>query len=165
MPHLLMDVRYAWRRLRSQTGFTFVAMLMLGLGIGSVATLFAVVNSVVLRDVALPDKDRLVGLARIDERGRTTGWMSYPDFVDVAAASAGVFEATATFRNWQGPLGANGRAETLQGEVVSGDYFRALGIVPERGWWLTSSDDVLGTQAVVISDRLWRRWFGRKAVA
>jgi predicted permease len=153
-----MDVRYAWRRLRSQAGFTFVAMLMLGLGVGSVATLFAVVNGVVLRDVALPDKDRLVGLARIDERGRS-GWMSYPDFVDVTAASAGVFDATATFRNWQGALSANGRAETLQGEVVSGDYFRAIGIGPGRGRWLTTSDDVPGTQAVVISDRLWRRWF------
>jgi predicted permease len=159
MRHLSQDLRYACRRLLRQPGFTLVAVVMLGLGVGSVATLFSVLNGAVLRPVDLPDARRLVGVARSDEGG-TGRTMSYPDFVDVRSAASGVFDSTAVFRNWQGTFAAGGRAETLQGEVVSGDYFRTVGVVPAAGRLLGPDDDRLDGAAVVLSHRIWRTWFG-----
>jgi putative ABC transport system permease protein len=61
-----------------------------------------------------------------------------------------------------GALTGAGQAEVVSGELVSGDYFNAIGVAPRAGRLLQPTDDLAADAGtpVVISERLWRRWFG-----
>ena len=83
------DVRYAVRTLVKQRGFTFVAVVCLGLGIGVNTVIFSVVNAILLRPFPYADPGALVaiGEAPASEARQRGGEFSYPDYVDYAARS------------------------------------------------------------------------------
>jgi len=155
------DLVYAWRRLRHTPGFTIVAVLTLALGIGANTALFSLVNGLLLKPIPVPRLDRLSALTTDPSSigGFFLGKDEYRELSDSHLAS---IEKLFVSNALLGALSGGGQAEVVSGELVSGDYFDALGLAPRAGRLLQPSDDLAADAGtpVVISERLWRRWFG-----
>jgi macrolide transport system ATP-binding/permease protein len=154
------DLIYGWRRLRRTPGFTLVAVLTLAFGIGANTALFSLVNGLLLKPIPVSNLQRLAALTRNPTSG---GGFSVSEneyqslFEDQLPAIEQVFVSNPIV----GALSGAGQSDVVTGELVSGGYFGALGVVPRAGRLLQPSDDLAvdaGTP-VVISERLWQRWF------
>jgi len=127
---LLIDTLHAARLARRQPGFVAAAILRLAVGIGAAAAVFAVVNAVLLVDMAFRDPDRLVWLYNArTERDRAP--LSLPDLEDYRRA-ARTLDGLAPFTNWTANLTGNGDAERLEGFRVAGNFFDLLEVVGVR---------------------------------
>src|SRR5260221_13269207 len=162
----LRDLRFGIRLLRRSVGFTFTAVLSLGLGIGGATAVITLVNAIVLRAMPVPDPQQLFQ-ARSMTPGREVGDIfPAPTFEhardELSARAAGeLFAATSVAGMQLQPdgdtIGARGNVQ-----LVSGEYFTALRQDAQRGRLLASSDNVTvgGHPVAVISDSYWRRHFG-----
>jgi len=161
---LLADVRYALRGMRRGPGFAAVVAVTLGLGIGANATMFGIVDRLLLsapEHITNPDRVRRIYLER-DFLGRTvTGSsLSYLDLKDLEkndhfAAAGGYSRA--------GVLFGEGRdAQHLSAALATAGFFPALGVRPYLGRLILPEDETpIGTATVtVLSYELWRREFG-----
>jgi putative ABC transport system permease protein len=161
MATFLQDLRYGARMLARSPGFTLVAIVTLGLGIGANTAIFSAVNALLLRQLPYPSADRLVMVWQ-DMRARggpATEWATPGNFTDWRAS--GLFSAATAVQGWQPSLTGIGEAEPLVGEQVTHEYFTVLGIPPERGRTFTQEDDVPNAPRVtVISHALWQWRFG-----
>ena len=161
MDSLLRDVRHAVRRVVSAPGFTTIAMLTLALGIGANVAIFTVVNAVLLRPLPFPHPDRLVRVAADAKatNGRNIG-MSQPELVDLGGRTDVFDGVTALWPVSASFLGGD-RPERIEVLVTSPNYFQLLGASPQIGRVYGPEDAAPGfSDAVVISDGLWRRAFG-----
>src|SRR5262249_11704989 len=161
MDSFLRDLRHGLRRVGAAPGLAAVAMLTLALGIGANVAIFTVVNAVLIRPLPFPAADRLVRIAA-DARstgGRNIG-ISQPELLDLRDR-AGVFDGvTAMWPVSASFVGAE-RPERIEVMVTSPNYFQLLGAAPRLGRVYSPEDAVPGfSDAVVISDGLWRRAFG-----
>ena len=152
MNTMLKDVRYGIRSLCRRPGFTVIAVLTLGLGIGVNTAIFSVINAVLLRPLPYEDPARIVTF-RSNQ--------SAPDLGDVESQSH-------TFSQFGGlvaqPLDYTGGAEPVQFAVgqVTGGFFETLGVKPAQGRFLTVDDDKTGAPyVVVLSHSLWVKQFNR----
>jgi predicted permease len=159
---VVQDVKYAFRSLVRDPGFTFVAVFVLALGIGANTAIYSLVHSVFVRGLPFPSSERLVVL--IGNVERTTGVErrggSYPDFVDWRA-QAKSFEDMAVFDSTTRTLVEGNEPERVPLEAVSSQYFAILGVKAAVGRSLQSLDE--GPEAapvVMLSDGLWKRRFG-----
>ncbi len=161
MDSILRDVRYGFRRVVSAPGFTIIAVLTLALGIGANIAIFTVVNAVLLRPLPFPNPDRLVRIAA-DARatgGRNIG-ISEPELEDLRDR-AGVFDGVSALWPVNASFVGGVRPERIEVLVTSANYFQLLGAAPQVGRVYGPADAVPGfSDAVVISDGLWRRAFG-----
>jgi putative ABC transport system permease protein len=160
MDALIQDLRFALRQLAKSPGFTAVAVLTLGLGIGVNTTVFSCVNALFLRPFPYREPERLVSL-RQDNASR--GWMgsevSYLNFLDWQAQTRS-YEAVAAYDGRSFNLSDDQEPERLQGNAVSWNTFRLLGISPLLGRDFREDEDRPGAAAVVIlSHVLWQRRF------
>ncbi|HKE59793.1 MAG TPA: ABC transporter permease, partial [Pyrinomonadaceae bacterium] len=167
MEALISDLRYAVRTLLKSPGFSLIAILTLGLGIGANTAIFSVVNSVVLRPLPFPDQDQLLQLG---EGGRgqqlaERGAFSFPDYRDLQAQTQ-TLSHVAAFLNSGAMLSTEGLdAERIFGAVVTPEFFAVLGVQPALGRSFTVAEDQSGAAVVVISHGLWQRRFaGRKDI-
>ena len=162
---LAQDVRYGIRVLRRAPAFAMVAIATLTIGLGATSAVFAVVNAVRLRPLAVPRPHELVEIAPVSldgARGNFHGWhvsVSNPVWEQIRdhqqALSGALAYGTDTFN-----LAVGGEARAARGLYVSGGYFDVLEIVPERGRLFTSTDDRRGcTPRAVISHAFWQREF------
>ena len=167
MRALPQDLRYAFRTLRRAPLFSAVAVLSLAFGIGANTAIFTLIHQLILRRLPVKDPGQLVMLAG---RGRHYGGnngrdkLSYPmyqDFRDKNQVFTGMF---CTHRDTMS-ASFEGRAELISGELVSGNYFRVLGIGAAMGRVFTGSDDLYqgGHPLAVLSYGYWKSRFGGDA--
>ena len=162
------DVRVAARRLRAQPGFTVVSAVTLAVGIGAATAIFSAVNPVLLRSLPYPHADRIVS---IWDRGivNSLGNNSFGSYGTYAAFGtfhelgirARSFDAISVDKAWQPTLRGLAEPERLDGQLVSAEFLRVLGVAPALGRDFTSLDDRPGApNVVIIGDGLWRSRFG-----
>jgi putative ABC transport system permease protein len=156
------DLRYALRQLRKTPGFTFIAVLTLALGIGANTAIFSVIYAVLLQPLPYPEGDRIVILTETDPNQPQIS-VAYPDYVDWKRDNT-VFENIAVSRRESYNLsGLEGRApEQVSGGLVTGNFFKVIGLQPQLGRVFTEEEDRVGGPMVcVISDKLWQRVWNR----
>lgn len=159
MDQLLTDLRYALRVLRAHPALAAVAVLSLAIGVGPNAALFSVVDALGFRPLPVRDPAGLLQITTVTN-GRP-GELSYPDFVAIRERCRLLTDVVSSGRqmfNLRGDV-----PEVVIGAVVSGDYFQKLGVRPSLGRSFLPEEDRSPGAAMVamISDRLWRRRFGR----
>src|SRR5215471_10275057 len=158
MRTLFEDIRYGIRMLRKSPGFTIVAVLTMALGIGANTALLSVVNGVLLNPLPFREPDQLVTLHE-SKPNFERGSISFPNFLDWRKDNH-TFSSMAVARNSGFNLTGLGDAEQVTGELVSGDFFRVLGVQPLLGRSLTSDEDQMGRVPVaLISAAFWQRKF------
>ena len=157
----LQDARYAVRTLLKSPGFTAVALFTLALGIGANIAIFTIVNAVLLRPLPFPEPERLVRIFDdLNGSGAKDVGLSVPELDDLRDRS-GLFESISAIFPASSALRGGDRTERIEGLTTSFEYFRMLGASAALGRVIEPSDAVPGfTEAVVISDGLWRRQFG-----
>lgn len=160
MNNVLGDLRYALRRARSRLGFTAIAVLSLGLGIGVNTAAFSLVNAILLRKTPLARPDRVVELYMTRDKG-LAGPLSYPDYKDLRDQGRGVFSQVSVSAFNFVPRDLGDHVEGLMVELVNGDYFPLIGLQPRLGRLLGPGDDVSegAHSVVVISADYWHRAF------
>jgi len=162
MDGVAQDLRFAARVLRRSPAFTLVATLTLALGIGANASIFSLVNGMLLRAPGGIDAPRrLVQIARSyddDPRWDNFAWPAY----ELIRDQSRVFSGVAGYQDQPFVLGRGAEAEQIVGQLASGNYFDVLGAKPLVGRFLRATDDLTpGAHAVVVlSHGLWTRRFG-----
>jgi putative ABC transport system permease protein len=155
------DVRYGYRMLWKNPGFTSVVVLTLALGIGANTAIFSVVDAVLLRPLPFPHPEQLV-LLRDDlaSRQMENVGMSVPELKDLQQ-SADAFEEVAGVWPVDANLTGSDRPQRVELLAVSPNYFSLLGASARMGRVFGPQDKAEGfAEGVVISDGLWRRMFG-----
>ncbi len=156
---LWQDVRYGARSLFKHPGFTLVAVLTLGLGIGANSAIFSVVNGVLLRSLPYPEPERVVMLWEVGDSGRNT-YLSHMNFSDWRARQTS-FEAISAYSGrFGGPSTILGGNEPVRANEVSvyRDFFKALGVAPAIGRTFSPEESNFGTAPVaVVSHGFWQR--------
>ena len=156
------DIRHGLRVLRKSPGFSAVAVLSLALGIGANTTIFTVVNAILLHPLPVRDISQLVELDTIDTKTKvgfanaTKIGMSFPNFQDYQKQTE-VFSALSCIVPV--PLTWSGGSEPRQvnGQLVSANYFDALGLRPVAGRFFLPDEDTKlnGNNVTVISQSFW----------
>jgi putative ABC transport system permease protein len=155
------DTRFAFRTLGRSPGFTLVALLTLGLGIGGTTAMYSVLDSAVFKPLPFPDANRLV-MGRATFEGRVNPWASFPDYVDYRdrAGSLASLAAIAPRATLVTITGA-GEPEEARLNFATANLFSTLGAPPAKGRTFTVDETPSeGSGQVVISDEFRRRWFG-----
>jgi predicted permease len=145
----MRDVLYSLRQFAKVPGFTFLAVLCLGLGIGVNASIFSVLNSLFLRPMPVLAPDRLVVFSR--GGGPLLSYPDFRDFRDRTITLEGVAASLAT----ESSLDFDGIAHSAGAEAVSLEYPSVVGVRPFLGRWFQNEDE----EACVISYRAWQRFF------
>ncbi len=157
------DFRFALRQIAKAPGFAMTTVLTLALGIGATTTMFSVVNAVLLRPLPFPKADRLVAVGSVDSRNpavtNSPVSMSYPDFFDWRSQNHS-FSGLAAYNDSDVTLTGAGDPKHLDGEIVSADFFRVLGVEPAMGRGVRLEDEKPGAHVVVLSHELWQSAFG-----
>jgi predicted permease len=158
---LSQDLRYACRNLLKAPGFTTVAILTLALGIGANIAIFTVVNAVLLQPLPFQHPEQLVRIFDdLNGAGGKDVGMSEPEFEDLRDRS-GVFDDISVLFPASTALSGGDHSERIEMLGTSFDYFHVLGAQAALGRVFGPRDQVPGfTEAVVISDGLWKRQFG-----
>jgi putative ABC transport system permease protein len=159
---LAVDLRFAFRTLRKRPGFTAVAILIFGLGIGANTAIFSAVNAVLLRPIPVSDPDRLV---MVWEENREEGWArevaapaNFYDWREQVSA----FRDAAGYGTGQATLAGDGLPEVLSGSWVTGNFFAVLGVRAAHGRTFREEETWGDAERVVVlSDAFWARRFGR----
>ena len=148
MHTLWQDIRYGWRMLAKNPGFTAIAVVTLALGIGANTGLFSVVNAVLLNPLPYDQPERLVALyAQTTEFSRSS--ISYLNFLDWQRENRS-FEALGGFRTESFNLTGIGEPERLSAEMVTANFFPILGVKPILGRVFTDQEDQLGGAPVAL---------------
>jgi predicted permease len=164
---LTQDLRYGLRQLWKSPGFTLTVVFTLALGIGANTAIFSLFNALVLRPISAKDPASLVNVYRTVENEDHFGVFSYPEYRTYHEHNT-VFAGLAAFTGAQVTLTGSGEnsaardsGETLQAQLVSGNYFSVLGVGASVGrMFIGEKDQTPNADAVVVlSHDLWQRRF------
>ncbi len=182
LEQLLQDIRFGLRMLRKSPGFAIVAILTLALGIGANTAIFSLIDAVMLRSLPVENPSQLVllqwgarnspnvhgyqsaGDCANDMRlgAKNPGGCSFSEPMFREIAQSNIFSGTAAFAN-SGRLNltGNGAATVINGQVVSGDFFRTMGVKAAAGRVFEPSDDSPSAAPVaVLNYGYWQSAFG-----
>jgi predicted permease len=162
-PPLLQDLRYAVRTLRRDAGFAVFAILIAALGIGASATVFSVVDTLLLRPLPFAQPSQLVWIANRDVPGLSGQTTQVGYLLDLRqktqtmSAIAGYF---AFYGVGDSLLSGRGEPERLSGVPVSENFFEVLGVKPFLGRSFNAQESAWnGPKAVMLTHGLWLRRF------
>jgi predicted permease len=162
---LRADVAYGVRWLRRSPGFATAAILSLALGIGANAAIFDLLNAVLLRNLPVRDPGELVVLVTRDagrEADRSFSYRTFEAFRRDTRTLSDLVASASTRMNVD-PGNADGQAmPPAAGQMVSGNYFAALGVPAAIGRTILPADDdhAAPSPVAVLSYGYWRRQFG-----
>ncbi len=162
MSNVLQEFRFAFRLIRKNPGFSFVAVLTLALGIGLNSAIFSLVNGILFRPLPVASAERLVAVYCNSPNDMLEhSPLSYPDFEDLRGNST-TLEGMLGYALTPLALGVGDENALIMGESVSGNYFSLLGVRPVLGRGFSPDEDrTRGTHPVtVLSHRMWQRRFG-----
>ena len=159
--NLLRDIKFAIRQLARNPGFATVAILVLALGIGTGVAIFAFVDAALLEPLPYANPGRIMSVNESDTE--LPGWpLSYPDFLDWQAQNKS-FSSLDIYTGSGYLLRTSSGAEPVQGERVSGGFFRTLGVQPILGRDFNSGEDRPGgPNVVILSYGAWAGRFGAR---
>lgn len=171
--NLTQDLHFGLRMLRHSLGFTAIAVLSLALGIGANTAIFTLIDAVMLRMLPVKNPQELVSLNLApdtrfprDANGDLSTQFPYPAFVQMREHNQ-VLSALFAFKNTPGlSVVANGNAEIAHGQLVTSNYFSALGVRTALGRDFVSGDNMAGAEPVaIISYAYWQSHFGGQSSA
>jgi putative ABC transport system permease protein len=159
----MRDLRSAIRMFKATPTVTAVAVLSLALGIGANASIFTLLNSLLMRKMPVVGPERLVTVTSEFAASRGylagAGW-NYAMWEKLQARSE-LFDGSLAWFTRPVALGTGAQSDVVNGLFVSGGFFRTLGVPAQNGRVLTPPDDVLGGGAngpvVVVSHAFWQR--------
>src|SRR6516162_3158622 len=158
MQTFFQDLRFGFRMLLRNPGFSVLALLCLTLGIGTNAAVLSWVEGILIRPYPLvPDQDRMFAVIGTTRGVAEHTGLSYPDFVDLEKNST-LFESFIVDKITGTTLSVGDRAEVASVGIVTANYFDALGVRPILGRGFRPEEGI-GRNAhpvVVISYRTWR---------
>ena len=153
----LGDLRFAIRQLLRKPGFTAISVLTLGLGVGASTAIFSGINPILFKPLPYLHPGRILMIWNTWQGARSE--MSFGTYRELSQRSHS-FESTAMFEPWQPTMTGQDEPMRLDGQSVSAEFFRVLGVTPLLGRDFRLSDE--GPQAsktVILSDKLWRHLF------
>ncbi len=159
------DLKFAFRQLLKNPGFTAVAVLTLALGIGANTAIFSVINTLMLRSLPVRKPHELVqvSIAGVSGRDHTFTYPGYERLRDGARLLSGLFAAGNVGEGSMVASGMGGKeTEIIRPQPVTGNFFSVLGVQPFVGRLLSDADDrpKSAERVVVISYGFWQRRFG-----
>ena len=157
---ILPDLRFALKSLRRSPGFTFVAVVTLGLGIGANTAAFSILNALLLRPLPYPDSDRLERIYRATAQ-YSRGGVSPADYLDLGSPVDGYGEVAGYGVSEMSVSEPGEPAEVAHGLRISANLFSTLGTEPQLGRGFRPDEVLRGNHRVlVISHRYWQNRFG-----
>jgi len=158
---LFQDVRYGLRMLAKNPGFTAVAVLSLALGIAANSTVFSIVDNIFLKPWPVKDPERLAVILTDWSKEPDFRMSSYPDYLDIRQ-EVSAFSDVVAYGDRGGFVSGEGQGQEVSVEVVSQNYFAALGVKALLGRAFSPQPDQAAAEgrAVVVSYGLWQRYFG-----
>ncbi len=166
----MKDIKYSVRQLRKSPGFSVVVILIIALGIGANTAIFSLLNSLMLRSLPVrnPQQLRIItwegnirpGNNYSYRREDVFSYQTYQEFRDYGEGLAEVFAFSDRSGFYKRSVFVRGRADTVNTMMVSGNFFRGLGLDAFMGQTITPDHDRPEAEPVtVISYAAWRRYF------
>ena len=162
MGTLLHDLRYGFRMLARSPGFTAMAVLTLGLGIGANTAIFSMVNAFLFRPLPVKDPSQILVLALRQKNGTVLAQFSNADYRDIRDQTSEVFSGLFGYLYGMDGLSVNGKADRIMTNYVTGNFFAVLGIKPELGRFILPSEGETpdADPVMVLSHAYWKQHFG-----
>ncbi|HWX17748.1 MAG TPA: ABC transporter permease, partial [Chthoniobacterales bacterium] len=162
------DVRVGLRVLFKEKSFCFLAVLVLGLGIGGATTQFTVVNAVVLRGFSFPHPEQLMSVGLIDPQGTAPnnnfGIGNIPtaqDYEDLRAGQQSFAQMAGYLNGSTINVTYKNNPQRYTGAYVTEDFFKIIGVSPILGRDFTAEDNKAGAEKVtILGNEIWKRDFG-----
>ncbi len=165
----LKDLHYAFRTMRKSPGFTAIVVISLALGIGANTAIFTLIDAVMLRSLPVRSPDELISVG--DASRPTALWhggpmpnvFSYPLYQRLRDDNHVLAGLLASGQSGRLDVGVGtGATEEAHGRLVSGNYFRVLGVPPIVGRTFSSEEDRApgASPVIVISYDYWKNHFG-----
>jgi predicted permease len=160
----LHDIRYSFRVLCKNPGFTIIAVLTLSLGVGASVIIYSLVDTILLRQLPYPNASRVAMLWQVAPAGSFFGTQSIPwepqEFRLLGKTST-AFQNLGAFKKQSLNLTGVIPPERLEGARVSAGFFPTLGVSPLLGRTFNASEEQQGHEyEAVLSSRLWKSRFG-----
>jgi len=160
----MTDFKFACRQLFKNPGFTTVAVLTLGLGIGACTAMFSLINSVLLRPLPFHNTDKLVWIENLypgDLSGRTSRMDNFMDWRAQQHSFEDLAAYYAFFDQNRFVLTGDGEPQRLRGVPITQNFLPLLGVQPMLGRNFSDEECLLnGRKAVILSHAYWRQQFG-----
>jgi putative ABC transport system permease protein len=160
---LLSDARYATRSLLKRPALSALVVVTLALGLGANATIFQIIDALLLRPFTLHDVDRLTLISETAPHIQldTQETVAPANYLDWKAQTSDIFDHLAAFEWWDVNFSGPQEAERVPGFFVTANFFDTLGVQPALGRAFTPEEEVRGNhRRVILSYEMWQRRFG-----
>jgi putative ABC transport system permease protein len=159
---LWQDIKFAFRTLGRNPGFTAVAILTLSLGLGANASVFTLANAVLYKNLPFANSERILYISSLNRANGESDDISYPDFLDYRSQSKS-FDGIAAFTGLNADVSdKSGNPQRYRGNRISAQTFSVIGQKPFVGRDFLSDDERIGAAPVaIISFGLWENRYAR----